>query len=216
MCTRALHWSLSWARWIKSILTHPISILSILMKQRDVWRSSRVHLLHRNEHIKDCHVPEHEKSINSTALFEPDYPTSGLAVIVLASVYYTFWNMIPCILLELYNCLEHVATIFRLGVQPNIQPTNFVACFLLSSIFYPEHEGSSSLWSNCRIILNHMGSYQTLVLWHPSMKTSHMLWTSITDPQQYYSTRLRRYATAGKHEVQLPLTCDATGEIRPR
>jgi hypothetical protein len=40
-----------------------------------------------------------------------------------------------------------------------------------------------------------------------------MLRTLITDPQQYYSASLRCYATAGKHEAHLPLTCDAVGEI---
>jgi hypothetical protein len=29
--TRALHWSLSWARWIQSIPPHPISLRSILI-----------------------------------------------------------------------------------------------------------------------------------------------------------------------------------------
>jgi hypothetical protein len=50
----------------------------------------------------------------------------------------------------------------------------------------------------------------------PYMETSHMLRTSITDLQQYYSASLSCYATAGKHEVYLLLTCDATGDIRPR
>jgi hypothetical protein len=50
-------------------------------------------------------------------------------------------------------------------------------------------------------------------LWEPSMETSHMLRTLITDPQQYYSLSLRCYATADKY---LPLTCDVAGEMRPR
>jgi hypothetical protein len=29
--TRALHWSLSWVRWIQSIPPHPISLISILI-----------------------------------------------------------------------------------------------------------------------------------------------------------------------------------------
>jgi hypothetical protein len=45
-------------------------------------------------------------------------------------------------------------------------------------------------------------------MWEPSMETSHMLRTLITDPQQYYSESLRCYATAGKHVAHLPLTCD--------
>jgi hypothetical protein len=50
--------------------------------------------------------------------------------------------------------------------------------------------------------------------WEPSMETSQMLWTSITDQQQYYSETLRRYATAGKHEAHLSLTCSMTGKVQ--
>jgi hypothetical protein len=53
-------------------------------------------------------------------------------------------------------------------------------------------------------------------MWEPSMETSQMLPTSMTDPQQYYSASLRCSATAGKHEAHLSLTCDETGEIQPR
>jgi hypothetical protein len=43
------------------------------------------------------------------------------------------------------------------------------------------------------------GRPRDMVLWEPSMETSHMLRTSITDRQQYYSASHRCYATAGKH-----------------
>jgi hypothetical protein len=35
--TRALHWSLSWARSIQSIPSHPISVRSILILQETVF-----------------------------------------------------------------------------------------------------------------------------------------------------------------------------------
>jgi hypothetical protein len=43
------------------------------------------------------------------------------------------------------------------------------------------------------------------VMWEPSMEIPHMLRTLITDPQQYYSSSLRCYATAGKHVGHLRL-----------
>jgi hypothetical protein len=47
-------------------------------------------------------------------------------------------------------------------------------------------------------------------LWEPSMESSRMLRTLITDPQQYYSAILRCYAAPGKHEAHLSHTCDVT------
>jgi hypothetical protein len=49
--------------------------------------------------------------------------------------------------------------------------------------------------------------YTKKLIWEPSMETSHMLRTLITDPQQYYSASLRCCATAGKHVTHLPLAC---------
>jgi hypothetical protein len=46
------------------------------------------------------------------------------------------------------------------------------------------------------------------------MENSHMLRTSTSDLQQYYSASIRCYATAGKHVAHLSHTCYVAGVMR--